>query len=226
MEDLGASYRTYAVDFWGFGESGARRSSYAVDDFVGLVDQFMAQMGIARAPIVGHSMGGSVCLLAAARHPHRVEKAVAISAPIVGSSLRFFPRVFGIRPVGWLTYRHLWLYRWFYRALAARYSRDPAWASMMDRDVSHTNLEAFFASIASLRGADLRPSLARVTIPVLGMYGGRDNVVDPGQWRLLEQGAACVRTQHFPSSGHFIMLDEPDRFRQELRAFLDEPLPA
>jgi len=224
MEFLGGAYRTYAVDFWGFGESGARRSSYALDDFVSLVDQFMAQMGIARAPLVGHSMGGTVALLVAAAHPRRVEKVVAISAPVVGSSLRFFPRIFGLRPVGWLTYRNLWLYRWFYRTLAARYSRDPAWAAMMDRDVSHTALEAFFFSIASLRGADLRPVLGGVTVPVLGMYGGRDNVVDPGQWTLLEAGLARVRTNHFPSSGHFIMLDEPVSFRNQLKAFLDGPL--
>lgn len=223
MEFLGASYRTYAVDFWGFGESGARRSSYAVDDFVSLVDQFMEQMGIARAPLVGHSMGGTVCLLVAARHPQRVEKAVAISSPIVGSSLRFFPRIFGLRPVGWLTYRNLWLYRWFYRLLAPSYSRDPNWAGMMDRDVSHTTLEAFFASIGSLRNTDLRPILGRVKTAVLGMYGGRDNVVDPGQWRLLQEGIPKARTQHFPSSGHFIMLDEPAIFMQLLSAFLDEP---
>jgi len=223
MEFLGASYRTYAIDFWGFGESGARRSSYAVDDFVSLVHQFMEQMGIARAPLVGHSMGGTVCLLVAARHPQRVEKAVAISAPIAGSSLRFFPRIFGIRPLGWLTYRNLWLYRWFYRLLAPSYSRDPNWVSMMDRDVSHTTLEAFFASIASLRTIDLRPILGRVKIPVLGMYGGRDNVVDPGQWRPLQEGIRLARTRHFPSSGHFIMLDEPANFKKQLKDFLDEP---
>jgi len=223
MEFLGASYRTYAIDFWGFGESGARRSSYVVDDFVSLVDQFMAQMGIGRAPLVGHSMGGTVCLLVAARHPQRVEKVVAISAPIVGSSLRFFPRIFGLRPVAWFTYRNLWMYRWFYRLLARSYSRDPNWASMMDRDVSHTTLEAFFASIGSLRSTDLSPILAHVGIPVLGMYGGRDNVVDPGQWRPLQEGIPRARTEHFPSSGHFIMLDEPARFMRQLKAFLDEP---
>ncbi|HET6846489.1 MAG TPA: alpha/beta fold hydrolase, partial [Anaerolineales bacterium] len=151
MAFLGDSFRTYAVDFWGFGESGARRPSYAVGDFVDLVDQFMEQMGIARAPLVGHSMGGTVALLVAARHPQRVAKVVAISSPIVGSSLRFFPRVFGIRPVGWLMYRNLWLYRRLYRLLAFKYSRDPEWPDMMDRDVTQVKLEAFFSSIGSLR---------------------------------------------------------------------------
>lgn len=220
MESLGTASRMYAVDFWGFGESGARRSSYAVDDFVGLVDQFMDQMGIGRAPLVGHSMGGTVCLLVAARHPQRVSKAVVIGAPIVGSSLRFFPRVFGIRSIAWLTHRNLWLYRLIYRLLARSYSRDPGWPAMMDRDVSHTKLEAFFSSIGSLRKVDLRPHLQQIHVPVLGMYGGRDNVVDPGQWHPLQEGVRLARIQHYPSSGHFIMLDEPSRFRKDLWTFL------
>lgn len=222
MEFLGSSYRTYAIDFWGFGESGPRRSSYALEDFVVLVDQFMAHMGIARAPMVGHSMGGTVCLLLAGRKPSRVERAAVISAPIVGSSLSFFPRVFGLTPVGWLTYHNLWLYRWFYRALASRYSRDPNWADMMDRDVSHTTLEAFFASIRSLRTADLRPIISRASVPVLGMYGGRDNIVHPGQWELLREGIPSAHILKFGDSGHFIMLDEPEIFMQQLKVFLDQ----
>ena len=62
MTYLGQYYRTYALDFWGFGESGNKRSTYSVVDFVSLVNQFMDQMGIACAPLVGHSMGGTVSL--------------------------------------------------------------------------------------------------------------------------------------------------------------------
>ena len=222
MEELGASFRTYAVDFWGFGESGARRSSYAVEDFVSLVDQFMSQLGIARAPLVGHSMGGTVCLLFAARHPARVDKVAVISAPIVGASLRFFPRVFGYRWFGWITYQNLWLYRRVYRLLARKYSKHAGWADMMDRDVSHTTLGAFFASIGSLRRTDLRPILQQINAPVLGVYGARDNVVDPGQWMVLQHDLPQARTVLFPSSGHFPMLDEPARFLRHLRPFLDE----
>jgi pimeloyl-ACP methyl ester carboxylesterase len=210
------------VDFWGFGESGARRSSYAVEDFVRLVDQFMSQMGIGRAPLVGHSMGGTVCLLFAAQHPERVDKVAVISAPIVGASLRFFPRVFGYRLFGWMTYRNLWLYRRFYRLLARRYSKNAGWADMMDRDVSHTTLGAFFASIGSLRRTDLRPTLPQITAPVLAVYGARDNVIDSGQWKILQQGLPQVRTVLFPSGGHFPMLDEHARFLSHLRPFLDE----
>ena len=87
MGFLGRFYRTYALDFWGFGESGKKRETYAVQDFVSLVDQFMEQLGIANAPLVGHSMGGTVSLSVAIKYPQRVSKVVVVGSPIVGSSL-------------------------------------------------------------------------------------------------------------------------------------------
>ncbi|MGZ9166802.1 MAG: alpha/beta fold hydrolase, partial [Anaerolineales bacterium] len=86
MSFLGRYYRTYALDFWGFGESGKKRETYAVQDFVSLVDQFMEQLGIANAPLVGHSMGGTVSLAVAIKYPQRVNKVVVVGSPIVGSS--------------------------------------------------------------------------------------------------------------------------------------------
>lgn len=223
MALLGTSYRTYALDFWGFGESGTRRSTYAVQDFVSLVDQFMEQLGIAHAPLVGHSMGGTVSLLVAIQYAPRVQKVVIIGSPIVGSSLFFFPKVFGYRIFGWLMYHNLWIYKLFYHALARWYSRDPSWAQIMDRDVSRTTLEAFFASIGSLRKTDLRPDLHQVAVPVMGMYGAKDIVVDPNQWRPLKHGVPHAHIERFPNAGHFVMLDEPLDFALKLKSFLDQP---
>ena len=52
MEALASRHRTYALDFWGFGESDKRRASYNISDFVSLVDQFMERLGIQRAPVM------------------------------------------------------------------------------------------------------------------------------------------------------------------------------
>jgi len=134
--------------------------------------------------------------------------------------------VFGYRPIGWLTYHNLWIYKGFYRILAPYYSKDKNWAQMMDRDVSRTTLEAFFASIGSLRKTDLRPSLNQIHVPVMGMYGDKDIVVNPRQWKPLRDGVPQARIERFPSAGHFIMLDEPTVFSQKLKTFLDQESPS
>jgi pimeloyl-ACP methyl ester carboxylesterase len=223
MENLGARYRTYALDFWGFGESGKKRESYAVQDFVSLVDQFMEHLGIESAPLVGHSMGGTVSLSVAIQYPERVRKVVVIGSPIVGSSLSLLLKLFGQRPVAYVVYHNLWGLRYGFRMLSPFYTRDPRWPEMMDRDLSQTTLESFLLSIASLRETDLRPDISQIRVPVMGMYGDKDIVVHPEQWKPLQEGLPGSRIERFTTAGHFPMLDEPPRFVRTLRDFLECP---
>jgi pimeloyl-ACP methyl ester carboxylesterase len=224
MAYLGQSYRTYALDFWGFGESGKKRASYIDQDFVSLVDQFMEQLGIERAPLVGHSMGGTVSLSVAIQYPQRVRKVVVIGSPIVGSSLSLLLKLFGRRTVAYLVYHNLWGLRVGFRLLSPFYTRDPRWPEMMDRDLSQTTLESFLLSIASLRETDLRPHLPQIQAPVMGMYGDKDIVVHPEQWKPLQAGLPNCRIERFSNAGHFPMLDDPARFMALLRDFLDHPV--
>lgn len=222
MAYLGQFFRTYALDFWGFGESGKKIENYSIPVYVSMVDQFMEQLGIVQAPLVGHSMGGTVSLAVAINHPERVEKVVVIGSPIVGSSLSFLLKLFGRRPIAWLTYNNIWAFKLSYRLLAPFYSRDKRWPEMMDRDLSRVSLESFLLSIASLRNTDLRPRLTEIKIPALGMYGNKDIIVNPNQWKPMKEGIPHARVERFPKAGHFIMLDEPQLFMQTIHNFLQE----
>jgi pimeloyl-ACP methyl ester carboxylesterase len=226
MTYLGRYYRTYALDFWGFGESGKKRQSYAVQDFVSLVDQFMDSLGIHRAPLVGHSMGGTVSLSVAVQFPQRVSKVVVVGSPIVGSSLAWPLKLAGRRPIAVLLFNMMWAFRLAMRVASPYICRDPRFPEMMDKDLSRTTLESFLLSIASLRRTDLRPFLSQVKAPAMGMFGDRDIIVSPRQWQPMKEGIPAVRIEQFPKAGHFIMLDEPESFAQKLKSFLDEELPA
>lgn len=223
MGVLGSRCRTYALDFWGFGESGKKRESYAVQDFVSLVDQFMEQLGIGRAPLVGHSMGGTVSLSVAIQYPHRVSKVVVVGSPIVGSSLALPLKLAGLRPIAFLLFNIMPIFRLGMRLASPLICKDKRFPEMMDRDLSRTTLESFLLSIASLRRTDLRPFLSQIKVPAMGMYGDKDNIVDPMQWRPMLEGIPQTRVERFPTAGHFIMLDEPELFMQKLMDFLDEP---
>ena len=225
MAYLGQYYRTYALDFWGFGESGKKRETYAVQDFVSLVDQFMEQLGIAKAPLVGHSMGGTVSLSIAIQYPERVSKVVVVGSPITGSSLALPLKWAGYRPIAFLLFNMMGAFRFGMRIASPFICRDPRFSDMMDRDLSRTTVESFLRSIASLRRTDLRPMLDDIKIPVMGMYGDKDNIVSPRQWKPLFEGVKQNRTERFPKAGHFIMLDESEPFMHKLKSFLDEETP-
>jgi pimeloyl-ACP methyl ester carboxylesterase len=60
----------------------------------------------------------------------------------------------------------------------------------------------------------------------MGMYGDKDNIVHPQQWKPLSVGVEQNRIERFPKAGHFIMMDNTEPFMQKLKLFLDEELPA
>ncbi len=225
MGFLGRYYRTYALDFWGFGESGKKRETYAVQDFVSLVNQFMEQLGISHAPLVGHSMGGTVSLSVAIHYPERVSKVAVVGSPIVGSSLALPLKWAGYRPIAFLLFNMMSAFRFGVRVASPIICRDERFADMMDRDLSRTTLESFLLSIASLRRTDLRPLLDRIKVPAMGMYGDRDVIVHPKQWQPMKKGIAHAHIERFPFAGHFPMLEEPQNFAERLKAFLDKEEP-
>ena len=221
MDFLGDSYRTYAIDFWGFGESDKRRESFSVPDFVTLVNDFMEQLGIKHAPLVGHSMGGTVSLSVAINHPARVSKVVVIGSPIEGSSLSVLLKLASIRTIASIVYRMMDALKFGIRVAAPVITRESQWPAMIHRDLNQVTLESFLLSISSLRQTNLTHQLAPIYQPVMGMYGDRDVIVNPNQWSVLDAYIQKVRIERFRKAGHFIMLDEPNQFKSILKDYLD-----
>jgi len=196
MEALGRRHKTYALDFWGFGESGKEEG--------------------------GHSMGGTVSLGVALEHPERVQKVAVVGSPIVGDGLAIFLRLAARRFLARMAYRTPAVLRLGVRVFSPFLARDwKTWYEMFEVDLSRTTLESFHYSIASLRDTDLRPRLGEIRVPVLGVFGRVDRIVDPGQGEVLAQGIPMAEVRYFERSGHFPMLDEPEQFYQTLCEFLD-----
>ena len=225
MTHLHSDYRTYAMDFWGFGESGKKRESYSINDFVSLVEQFMEQLGIVKAPIIGHSMGGTVSMSFAIKHPHRVTKVGVIGSPVKGNSLAFLLKLAGNQFIATLVHNSLWALKLGIRIAAPVVTKDRRWPEMISADLSKTTLESFLLSIKSLHNTDLTEELKTIQIPIMAMYGAKDVIVNPNQKDIIQKEALHPHIIHYKNSGHFIMLDEPDVFVRDLKSFLDDDSP-
>jgi pimeloyl-ACP methyl ester carboxylesterase len=82
MQQLSMKYRAYALDLWGFGDSGRDASHYHFDAQVTLLGQFMEKLGINKAALVGHGLGAAVVVRYATQNPDRVPRLMAISPPL------------------------------------------------------------------------------------------------------------------------------------------------
>lgn len=223
IEALGNDYKTYSLDFWGFGESNPTEDglNYSVENFIELVHQFMDRMGIRRAPIIGHSMGGTVSLGLATRYPDRVVKVGVVGSPINGSSLNWLLKASGHQAVAQVFFISPPAVRFFLSGYAYFMANDGRRMSKMIReDFSKTTMNSFFESIGTLRETDLRPYLAGLKMPTLGMYGKKDIIVNPNQHKVLAQGVPHAKVHYFNNAGHFVMLDEQEAFNEILLDFL------
>jgi pimeloyl-ACP methyl ester carboxylesterase len=92
---------------------------------------------------------------------------------------------------------------------------------MMSADLQGLTGGAFFESIATLRKTDLRANMNKLQMPILGVYGAHDLIVNPNQAKLLRATAPHSKVAWFEKSGHFPMLDETARFHTTVRDFLN-----
>lgn len=221
METLKNQYRCYALDFWGFGESGKHRSSYHINDFIDLVDQFMDRLGIEEAPIVGHSMGGTVAISLALIKPRRVQRVIVVGSPVVGDSLNIFLRLAGNPLIASIVWQMPTALKFGIKLFSPYIAKDSsAWYKMITRDISQATLPSFFSSINSLHKTDLRAYLPIITRPIMGIYGVGDNVVAPNQADIITKSVPVSRVKMMSGSKHFPMLDEPQAFNENLEEFL------
>ena len=226
IEALGKEYKTYSIDFWGFGESrglgeNADLAAFKVSSFVEMVNQFMNKLGIPKAALIGHSMGGTVTLSTAIKYPDKVVKACCIGSPIDGNSLNLLLKLSGIPAFAFIIWRSPPLLKLFLRIYSRFMAKDGnKMSKMMAHDISQVSMESFFQSIGTLRDTNLVPQLDKLTMPVLGIYGKRDIIVNPSEHLVLAAGVPHAQIQYIQDSGHFPMLDTPELFIETLRAFL------
>lgn len=225
IEAYAGQYRMYAPDLWGFGDSDKdRRNSFKVADFIELIPQLMDALGMGRVPVMGHSMGGTTALGVALKYPERVKKVAVVGSPIVGSSLSPFLKMMSIRAFANLMFigEDKPLLRTFIRGWSYFVSRqNPDQFYTMFVDNIKYSLDSFVESIDSLRRTDLRDDLHHIDIPAMGIYGGRDVIVNPNQQYVFDKYIPHGRTVRIKKAGHFAMWDTPQEFYQAFQAFME-----
>ena len=87
MQAASISFRTYAIDLWGFGDTVKRPEYYHLEEQVKLVSDFMDEMGIMKIALVGHGLGAVVGLQFVLRYPARVDRLILTGIPINTSGM-------------------------------------------------------------------------------------------------------------------------------------------
>jgi pimeloyl-ACP methyl ester carboxylesterase len=219
MEVVSDQFRTYSFDFWGFGDSNRQDTQISIQNYSDQVMRFLDELGIEKAILVGHSMGGMVALKTAITYPGRITRVATVGAPIVGDSLSWLLKLTD-RPLAADLFAHLpWLRRNLFKFFLGETS-DPAVGEMINDSVK-SNASTLRRAISSMWRTDLRPELHRLKVPALIVHGGHDDIVHPNQADLFDNISAA-QVVLMPSSRHFPFLDEAELFNDVLIRFLKQ----
>lgn len=224
MEALAEHYRTYALDFLGFGDSDKPGKGYSLDAYVQQIQDFLDGLGIAQISLIGHSLGGVVSLRMALEHPQRVDKVILVDTPIHGGALAASLRM-GRNPLARLVGGSRAMMGVWVRALKRVSS---AWTEMYDEIVEDTDKLDYAAveeAVDHLLALDLRPQLGRLYTHTLVIFGAKDEFVDPQQAALFANGTvATAQVVILEDCRHFPFLDEPGKFNRLVQEFLSSEM--
>jgi len=205
MQAASMSYRAYALDLWGFGDTAKIQGNYSLNKQVQLVDSFLYSMGIGRVALIGHGLGAVVATLFALRNPDVVDRVMSVSYPVAESCVN--PRMRAASPIelaDWLL------------------GKSPL-TEPVRIDAPKTDSQAIMTSLIGLNVAEIREASARLNTSRLLVSGQNDQAVAAPD---LENILALPEQTHvitFDQSGHFPMLDEGSKFNRLLIDFLSLP---
>ena len=209
-----SDFRCITFDHREFGQSpdvpnGPGRLGF-VEDLRALLDH----LGIARASLVGQSMGGGTCLGFTAKYPERVEALVLADTP-GGLAEEELLAEFRIRAPTLPQDAAI-------RALSDDFKkRDPAKAFLyaqvggLTPPVRETFVEYLTASDGPT-GKDL----SQLRVPTLVLVGSDDVVITQSNAEVLRKHIPNARLEVVQGAGHSVYWEKPDEFNRLVMAFL------
>ena len=212
-------YRYHLVQVAGFAGTAPRgnASGEVVAPLAAEIARYIEATGLRQPAIVGHSMGGTVAMLIAARHPARAGKVMVVDmlpqpAGLVGASPEGVRGLAGaLRDLGGSESG-----RRLISSAIRIFGNSEARESDSDPDL-------VARATHELALLDLTPELPRIAAPLTIVYAAPDETRRAQADRTYAaayaraRGAKLVRVD---GSGHMIMYEQPARFRSALKEFL------
>ena len=220
---LEADHDVIAIDLLGHGASSRPPEAPTLADYADAVRAVLDELGIAKAAVVGHSMGALVALEFALAHPDRTIGVVAVNAVFCRTAAQraaIAARVDELDGGAKLPDWSPTLARWFDAPvpdhLQATAADTRALLEAID-PVGYTRTYRLFAEADGEHG--LR--LADLEVPALFLTGADDPNSTPAMSAAMARLAPQGRLAVLPGLRHMMALTHPEAVNRELRGFLD-----
>jgi len=203
MQAASISYRTYALDLWGFGDTAKNSDLYTIDQQARLLDSFLHEMGIQKISLIGHGLGALISIYFASKYQGSVDRIMAISLPTNHYPLS--PRFHSSSSQQ--------LADWLITP-----SSDSANMYFESQKADHLAIQN---SLAEIKEKDYSGLMQELITPCLYIYGRKDPAIENTSADDINPNPSETYHQiFFEQSGHFPMMDESSKFNRLVADFL------
>jgi pimeloyl-ACP methyl ester carboxylesterase len=234
LPPLSKKFRVIAPDLLGHGESAKPRSDYSLGAFAVLLRDFLDELGVSQATVVGHSLGGGVAMQFVYQHPDYAERLVLIGSGGLGPDVGWILRLLSapgaelvlpiIAPKPVLTVGNK-LRSWF-RGAGIHSPRGAetwgAYSSLADRQARESFLKTL-RSVVDYRGqavSALNRLHARADLPVMAIWGDRDNIIPVEHAYAIHNARTDTRLEVLPGVGHYPQVEAPNEVVELIEDFI------
>jgi pimeloyl-ACP methyl ester carboxylesterase len=235
MPALAGDYRLIAPDMLGHGESAKPIGDYSLGAYASGIRDFLGVLGVERATIVGQSFGGGVAMQLAYQHPEVCERLVLVDSGGLGREVNpilraaTLPLAEYVMPI---------LFPTFVRDRGdsiSRFLKDRGIRSgraaemwLAYRSLTETeNRKAFVRTVRSVidPGGQTVSAMDRLylaaAVPTLIVWGEDDPIIPVSHAHAAHEVIPGSRLEILPGVGHFPHVEEPERFVEVLRDFIE-----
>jgi pyruvate dehydrogenase E2 component (dihydrolipoamide acetyltransferase) len=215
---LAETHTTYALDLPGHGGSSKEVGTGDVGALTAAVCDFLAAKGIAKAHLVGHSLGGAICLDLAVNHPERVASVTAIAPAALGPEIAM-AYIDGF--IGTSRARKL-------KQVLEMLVHDPALVTgdMVEDVLKYKRLDGVDQALNTVAGAcfaggrqslELTPRLAEIQAPVQVIWGKQDRILPASHSQGLPASITVTLLDH---AGHLVHMEQAGDVNQLIEALV------
>jgi 3-oxoadipate enol-lactonase/4-carboxymuconolactone decarboxylase len=184
------------------------------DDLAGLLDA----LGIAKAHLVGLSLGGMTGQALALRYPDKLESLVLLAtSAYLPPAEAWTERAATARAKGMATIADTVMSRWFTRAFK---ERAPAIVAATRERFIANDANGYAICCEAIRDMDLRPAIGAVRTPTLILAGADDPATPVAMMEDIRARIPDAEMIIVPRTAHLLNLERPEIVNAHLAAFL------
>jgi 3-oxoadipate enol-lactonase len=215
---LAQRFRVVRWDLRGHGRSPVPPGPYEIADLGADLVALLDRLGVARAHLVGLSLGGMLSLSVAAHHPARVDRLVVCCASArLGPPTFWAERAARARAEGTSAMAAAVTARWLTPAFR---DADPARAAALQAMVAATPAEGYAACCGAIERMDLRADLPAIRAPTLAIAGAQDPATPPEHLAAIAAAIPGARTAVVDGAAHAAIVEQPARILALITAHL------